>query len=296
LAFACIDVGSNTTRLLVAEPDRGALRELAAERVFTRLGTSLLAEGRILPDKVAETAEIVAEQARLARELGARAIEVVATAAIRQAGNREELVRAVAAKTGLPVRVLSDAEEARLSFAGATGTLGEAAQASIAVVDVGGGSTELAVGTCSDGVSWFRSFRIGSGVLADTYLRSDPPTVAEVDAVRRHVAAAFEGLEAPPARRAIAVGGSATSLRRLAGAVLDPEGLARCVRLLAATPIAEAARRLDLDPVRVRLLPAGILVLAEIAERLRLPLEIGRGGLREGVILELIADAARAAP
>jgi exopolyphosphatase/guanosine-5'-triphosphate,3'-diphosphate pyrophosphatase len=112
---------------------------------------------------------------------------------------------------------------------------------------------------------------------------------AELHALREHIRGVFEGLRAPQPDHAVAVGGSATSLRRLVGAVLEHETLERAVRILASTPIAEMASRFELDPERVRLLPAGILILETASDCLGRPLQIGRGGLREGVILELLA-------
>jgi exopolyphosphatase/guanosine-5'-triphosphate,3'-diphosphate pyrophosphatase len=105
------------------------------------------------------------------------------------------------------------------------------------------------------------------------------------------VGGVFEGLESPPAETAVAVGGTATSLRRLVGAELEHETLERGVRVLSLTPIDEIAGRFELDPERVRLLPAGILVLEAVSDHLGLPLRIARGGLREGVILELVEAA-----
>ena len=285
MAYACIDVGSNTTRLLVAEPDADWLRIMRMERVFTRLGADLVADGSVGPGKLAETAAVVADQVTLARELGASAIALVATAAIREAENRGELVAAVERAAGLPVRVLSDEEEARLSFDGATRGLG--LEGRVAVADVGGGSTEVAVGSPPSGVAWFASFRIGSGVLADLHLLSDPPAQDELEAARAHAREALAGLNPPTADSAIAVGGSATSLRRLVGPVIEPDTLAGSSAALCATPIAQAAERLGLEPERVRLLPAGMAILAELVARVGRPLEVGRGGLREGVVLEL---------
>ena len=289
MAYACIDVGSNTTRLLVADVDDGRLRELMSQRVFTRLGRGLGSGGKIPSQKIAETAEVVCTQVRHARDLGVKKIAVVGTAAIRQAKNGAKLVAAVEKESGLPMQVLSDKEEARLAFVGATKTLGAPVEGSVAVVDVGGGSTELAVGTVAGGATWSASFRIGSGFLADSYLRSDPPSVEELKAVRQHVEGTFEGLDVPPVDSAVAVGGSATSLRRLVGGELEHETLERSIRILSSTPVAEVAQRFELEPERVRLLPAGMLILEEVSDRLRLPLKIGRGGLREGVILELLA-------
>jgi exopolyphosphatase / guanosine-5'-triphosphate,3'-diphosphate pyrophosphatase len=288
LICACIDIGSNTTRLLVADAGNGRLRELVAQRAFTRIGKSLESGGAIPPEKIAETAEVVRTQTSVAREVGAEHIVAVATAAIRTAGNRDELVRAVEHAGGIELSVLSGEEEARLSFVGATRTLLEAPDGTVAVIDVGGGSSEIAVGEPDGKMAWSASFRIGSGFLADSYLRGDPPSVDELEKVRRHVAGTFEGLEPPPAQEAVAVGGTATSLRRLLGAELSHETLERGIRVLCTTPIAEVAARFELDPERVRLLPAGILVLEAISDLLALPLRIARGGLREGVLLELV--------
>ena len=285
---ACIDIGSNTTRLLVADAGDGRLRELVTQRAFTRIGKSL-GNGSLIPaDKIAETAEVVRTQAAVASEVGAQQVVAVATAAIRNAKNRDELVSAVEEAGGMELSVLSGEEEARLSFVGATRTLLEAPEGTVAVIDVGGGSSEIAIGEPDGEMAWSESFRIGSGFLADSYLRSDPPSIDELAKVRAHVAGTFEGLEPPPASSAVAVGGTATSLRRLVGAELERETLERGIRVLSSTPIAEVAERFELDAERVRLLPAGILVLEAISDLLDLPLRIARGGLREGILLELV--------
>ena len=288
--YACIDIGSNTTRLLVAEPGEGVLREAMAQRAFTRLGKGLRRDAAIPADKLEEIAQVVATQVRLARELGAERLRTVATAAIRRARNRDELCAAVSDRAHVDVEILDGDEEARLAFVGATRMLGHEVDGEVAVADVGGGSSELALGTVRGGVRWSASFRVGSGFLADAYLRSDPPSIDELNAVRQHAAGAFEGVDVPVPALAVAVGGSATSLRRLVGAELSHETLERGVRVLASAPVAEVARRFELDPQRVRLLPAGILVLEAICDRLGRPLQIGRGGLREGVILEMIGE------
>jgi exopolyphosphatase / guanosine-5'-triphosphate,3'-diphosphate pyrophosphatase len=288
LICACIDIGSNTTRLLVADAGDGKLRELVTQRDFTRIGKSLDAGGAIPAAKIAETADVVATQAKVAREVGAERVVTVATAAIRNAPNRDELLDAIGRVDGIELEVLTGEEEARLAFVGATRTMLTPAEGTIAVIDVGGGSSEIAVGQPDGAMAWSASFRIGSGFLADAYLRSDPPSIDELEKVRRHVAGTFEGLEPPPASDAVAVGGTATSLRRLLGAELSHETLERGIRVLCGTPIADVAARFELDPERVRLLPAGILVLEAISDLLRLPLRIARGGLREGVLLELV--------
>ena len=139
-------------------------------------------------------------------------------------------------------------------------------------------------------MEWSTSFRVGSGFLADSYLHSDPPSAAELESVRRHVAGVFEGLEPPRPTAAYAVGGSATSLRRLIGAVLDHETLGRGIRVLSEAPADEVARRFELHPERVRVLPAGMLLLDAASTLFEAPLQIAGGGLREGVILERMGD------
>ena len=282
MACACIDIGSNTTRLLVAEADGRGLREVLQQRAFTRLG----AKGQVPAAKCAEVARAVAQQVLLAREAGADAIRAVGTHAVRCAANRDELLERIAQEAGIAVDVLSDEEEARLAFLGAVGTLPEPPDGQVGVVDVGGGSTELVCGTAAQGVSWSASFPMGSGSLTDELVRCDPPDADDLDRVRRHADRVLDALDVPSPGTAYAVGGSATSLRRLVGPVVDAASLRRGLEQLAARPAAEAAARLELHPERVRLLPAGMVLLAAASERFGVPLEVARGGLREGVLLE----------
>jgi exopolyphosphatase / guanosine-5'-triphosphate,3'-diphosphate pyrophosphatase len=239
---ACIDIGTNTTRVLVAEAREGRLTEVLQRRAFTRMGKGMAGDGAILPEKIAEVAEVVAEHRRLAEQLGAAHLRVVA-----------------------------------------------ALDGRVGVVDVGGGSSELAVGTLAGGVTWSASFPVGSGLLADHYLRSNPPSAAELHSLREHAHGVFDGLEVPRPECAVAVGGSAASLRRLVGTVLEPDTLQRALRVLSGETVEQVAHRFALDPARVRLLPAGILILDAASQRFGRPLQIGKGGIREGVLLELAA-------
>jgi exopolyphosphatase/guanosine-5'-triphosphate,3'-diphosphate pyrophosphatase len=285
---ACIDIGSNTTRVLVADVEGGGLREVLQRRAFTRLGTGLKG-GEIPREKIDEVARVVAEQRALVEQLGADAMRVVATAAIRAAANQDEFAAALRDDGGVEVEILDGKEEARLAFLGATRTLGQPLDGTVGVVDVGGGSTELALGTVADGATWSESFRVGSGLLTDAYRRSDPPSVAELHAMRQHAQGVFEGLDLPPVDAAVAVGGSAASLRRLVGSELDPESLQRAMRVLSGEPADDVSRRFAIDRERVILMPAGLTVLDAASHALGRPLQIGRGGLREGILLELAA-------
>jgi exopolyphosphatase / guanosine-5'-triphosphate,3'-diphosphate pyrophosphatase len=241
---------------------------------------------------VMEIAETVATQVRLAQEVGAEAIRTVATAAIREADNRDDVVAEIERVAGVDVEVLSEHEEGRLAFVGATKTLGHPVAGEIGVVDVGGGSTEVITGTIAGGVQEVHSFAVGSGLLADTFLSSDPPAASELRAVREHIAEFFEAADFPHPEQAVAVGGSATSLRKVVGAVLEYETLERAMRVFSSDEVAEVARRFELDPTRVRILPTGVLLLEKLSELLGQPLQIGKGGLREGVILDLLNGSA----
>jgi exopolyphosphatase / guanosine-5'-triphosphate,3'-diphosphate pyrophosphatase len=293
---AAIDIGSNTTRVLVAEPDGGQLRKVMEQRAYTRIGKASQHDGAIDAEKVAEVAEVVATQVRLAEEIGAEAIRTVATAAIREAANREAVIAEINRVAGVEVEVLSEHEEGRLAFIGATKTLGHPVEGDIGVVDVGGGSSEVVLGSVSDGVRAVHSFKIGSGSLADDFLANDPPSPSELRTVREHIAEFFEGIQFDQPDQAVAVGGSATSLRTLVGAVLEYETLERAVRVLTGDPILEVAKRFELDPRRVRILPTGVLLLEKLSELLGQPLQIGKGGLREGIILDLLNGAANGTP
>jgi exopolyphosphatase / guanosine-5'-triphosphate,3'-diphosphate pyrophosphatase len=283
---ACIDIGSNTTRLLVADCDGERLHEVHQDRAFTHVRRGLTSSEEIVPEKIAEVARVVASQVRAARELGACEVRGVATAAVRQAGNRAELLAAVRCSCGLEIEVLSAEEEARLAFGGAARTLGYVPGGPLGVVDVGGGSSELVVGTVPDRVTWCASVEVGSGQIADECLHSDPPTTAELANARGRVAGALAGVRPPRVERAVAVGGSAASLLRIAGPRLDAVAFARSLELLARAPAAAVAWRFGLAADRVHLLPAGLLILQAAAELFGAALEVARGGLREGVLLE----------
>jgi exopolyphosphatase/guanosine-5'-triphosphate,3'-diphosphate pyrophosphatase len=290
---AVIDIGSNTTRLLVAEPDPerpGAIVEVAAQRAFVRLTAAERRHG-IPPEKARAIAEAVGEQARAARAGGVgERLRVVATAALRDAPDRDALIVRLSTAAGVPVEILSGEEEARLAFAGATASLALDGIGSVVVADVGGGSTELAYGAPGGAPTWWTSLPIGSGALAEAHLHDDPPTAAQLAAARAEAAATIAAAGCPAADVAWAVGGSATSLRRLCGEQLTAAALDDALARTVASPAHRAALDLDLHVERVRLLPAGLVLLAEVARAAQCPLHVGCGGLREGVVLDLLAQ------
>jgi exopolyphosphatase/guanosine-5'-triphosphate,3'-diphosphate pyrophosphatase len=266
----------------------GQLKKVMEQRAYTRIGKAVDAEGAILVEKIEEVGDVVGTQVRLAQELGAEEIRAVATAAIREATNGDAVAEAVGRAAGVPIEVLPEEEEGRLSFIGATKTLGHPADGLIGVVDIGGGSTEVILGTVSDGVQSVRSWPVGSGNLAEELIGADPPSAAEIRRIRDRIDDIFEDVEFEQPAQAVAVGGSATSLRRIVGAVLEYETLERGIRVLCGDPATDVGRRFELDPQRVRILPTGVLLLEKVSDLLGQPLQIGKGGLREGVILDLL--------
>ncbi len=291
---AAIDIGSNTTRILVAEPKDGQIAKVMEQRAYTRIGKARDGKGRISKEKIAEVADVVDTQVRLAREVGAESFRAVATAAVRDSKNGESMVKAIEAKAGIPVEIVSEEEEGRLAFLGATKALGHPVEGSVAVVDVGGGSTEIILGSMTDGVQEVMSWPIGSGLLADEMIESDPPSASEIRKIRDRVEDEFKGVEIDQPDQVVAVGGSSTSLRRLVGVVLEYETLERGIRVLCGGSSAEVARQFELDPVRVKILPTGVLILEKISELLGGPLQIGKGGIREGIVLDMLNGAVEA--
>jgi exopolyphosphatase / guanosine-5'-triphosphate,3'-diphosphate pyrophosphatase len=284
---ACVDIGTNTTRLLVAERDGARVREVVAVRRFLRLVPG--DDGAIPAEAVAELAKIVAAHVRLAYGHGVQDVRIVGTAAIRGARNRDELCAAVYGAAAVHVEVLTGEQEATLAFAGALATLTPPPAGPIGVIDVGGGSSELVTGTVRDGVTWWTSLPFGSGTLAARHLRSDPPALDELAAARAEIDVALQGVHPPAAEVVLAVGGSATTLAAATGGELEPATIARILAVLIAEPAPEAAKRLGLPVERVRLLPVGLLALeAAWGAFGQAPLRIALGGLREGLVLRAL--------
>lgn len=288
---ACVDIGANTTRLLVAEPTPGdGLRTVLAERLFSPLRADRDPADPLDGGEIAALADQVAGHVALAREWGADGVAVVATAVLRAAENRDEVAALIGGRAGEPVQILDGQAEARFVFAGALGSLPETPRGEVAVVDIGGGSTEVAVGTAVGGPRWSASVQIGSRVLTAAHLRHDPPTPGELRAIRADADAALDVLRPPEVDDAYAVGGDATSLRRLVGPVLDRTTLAAALEAVCDAPAQEVAERLALHPRRTRVLPAALLLLEAASTSLRTPLRLCGGGLREGIIRALCEE------
>jgi exopolyphosphatase/guanosine-5'-triphosphate,3'-diphosphate pyrophosphatase len=288
-----VDVGANTVRLLVAARDDDQVVAVREERVQLGLGEEIERAGKISADKLEETALTAAARVRRARKLGCAAVEVLVTSPGRQASNGRELLDRLAEATKAPTRVLTAAEEGELAWRGAVASARET-PSTVAVCDVGGGSAQIAIGSREEGPSWVRSVDIGSLRLTQRAFRQDPPTQEDVARAREAIADAFADLAPPPPLGALAVGGTARALRRIAGNRLGPSEIDGAIEELLRKPSRHVAKTFKLDRQRARTILAGALILGEIQLRLNVPLEVGRGGLREGAALMLL-DATVAA-
>jgi len=284
-----IDVGSNTVRLLLASAHGSQLDAIGERKAWIGLGSDVAAYGWISEPALDAVAGTVADFAAEARRAGCARLEVLVASPGRQAANGSELVQRLEAAAQTGVRLLRRDEEARLAFEGAIATVGLTGK-SMAVCDVGGGSTQIAIGTPGGGPTWLHSVDIGSLRLTVQAFDRDPPGKKAVSAARRLVAEQFDGLAPPLPKHAIVVGGSARGLRRLAGTrTLQRQHVDVVVRQLRKRPSIEIAAAHGIDPERARTLLAGALIISHLQLRLAVPFVIGRGGVREGAALALAA-------
>jgi exopolyphosphatase/guanosine-5'-triphosphate,3'-diphosphate pyrophosphatase len=288
MPLGVVDVGSNTVRLLVTR--RG--RPILSEREMLRLGADVELSGRIGEEKLARTASVVARYAEDARAAGVDNLEVLITSPGRQAANAEQLAVSIERASRCPVRILSAAEEARLGFLGAMEAASPPARRVVAVVDVGGGSAQVAVGTRRDGPQWIRSIDLGSQRLTSRLLPDDPPGRESLEAARAEVERQLESFDPPEPRTAYAIGGSARAVKRIVGASLGRQELEAALALLAATTESELVRLFEIAEERTRTVAAGAVILAALQQRLGAPLRVVRGGLRDGALVELAARRA----
>ena len=232
----------------------------------------------------------VSDFAAEARKLGCMHITTLVASPGRQAANGSELLRRLEAAAQVPVRLLRRDEEARLAYDGAVSSSNVDVK-TVAVCDVGGGSTQLAVGTPDLGPVWLRSLDIGSLRLTRQVFDCCPPGKQAFKEARRVVRELCDGLVFPMPKTALAVGGSARGLKRLLGTrTLGEDEFAEALKTLRKQPADDVAAEHGIDPERARTLPAGAVILTEMQRRLAVPLVVGRGGVREGALLELAAQ------
>jgi exopolyphosphatase/guanosine-5'-triphosphate,3'-diphosphate pyrophosphatase len=290
MSVGVVDVGSNTVRLLLASGERPVL----SLRDTLGLGECVERLGYIPDEKLEETAGVVATFVDEAWAAGATQLEILITSPGRQASNGAALLAAIQAAATAPARILSAEEEGRLAFTGAVASIGCPASRRVAVVDVGGGSAQVVVGSRRRGAAWLRSIDLGSRRLTSRLLSTDPPGVEAVASARAEVERLLGDFEPPELRTALAVGGSARALRRIVGGRLGEEELAEATAVLARTPRSELTARYDVSPQRAATLAGGAVILAVLQVRVDAPLKVVRAGLRDGAVLQLEARRAAA--
>nr|WSX51545.1 Ppx/GppA family phosphatase [Streptomyces sp. NBC_00974] len=287
---AGVDCGTNSIRLLVADcdPGTGELVELDRRMTVVRLGQGVDKTGRLAPEALARTFAACREYAAVIKELGAERVRFVATSASRDAENRDEFVQGVLDILGVEPEVISGDQEAEFSFSGATKELMGRTdlERPFLVVDIGGGSTEFVVG--DDHVQAARSVDVGCVRMTERHLTvdgvvSDPPTEAQVAAIRADIEAALDlAAETVPLARARTLVGLAGSVTTVAGIALelteyDSEAIHHAripyetVRLISERMLtlthAERAAIPVMHPGRVDVIGAGALVLLAVMER-----------------------------
>jgi len=275
--LAAVDVGTNSTRLLVADAEGDRITaEHAREMVITRLGKGVDRTRRFDPAALERTLDVLAGYAETCARLGVEATRVVATSATRDAANREEFLGGVRRLLGVDAEVLSGRQEAATAYAGATHDL--PGDERTLVVDIGGGSTELIIGNHDPDA--MLSIDVGCVRLFERHLASDPPTATEVAALRRdaqaHLGEVRRVLEPGSASRVIGVAGTVTTVtavalgldaydpQRIHHAVLSAERVAATAERLVRMTTAERAALPVMPKGREDVIAAGALLLDEI--------------------------------
>lgn len=297
---AAIDCGTNSIRLLVADVHEGGLTELDRRMEVVRLGQGVDRTGELAPEALERTLAATREYAAVIEMLGVERVRFVATSATRDVRNRDAFAAGVRDALGVEPEVVSGDEEAELSFRGSTGVVGAAHPGPFLVVDLGGGSTELVLGTRTVDAAY--SMDVGSVRMTERHLRSDPPTSAEVAEARADVRSALDvAAGVVPLGKAVTLVGLAGSITtvtahalglgryersRIDGSVLPADAvLASCDALLAATREERAALGF-MHPGRVDVIGAGALVWSEVIRRVQSEATAAGGSLTRVVTSE----------
>jgi exopolyphosphatase/guanosine-5'-triphosphate,3'-diphosphate pyrophosphatase len=284
-----VDLGTNSTRLLVADVGEGPVDEVARRTIITRLGEGVDERRKLLPLPIARVRNALSDYRRELEELDAERVLAIGTSAVRDAENGEAFLGEVEWSYGFATRLLSGEEEAELTRRGVANgrELGDEAL----VLDVGGGSTELI--TPHERIS----VDVGSVRLTERYLHSDPPTSEELETAARAVREALPDLRP---QEAVGVAGTITTLAALELGGYDPdrvhghrlsrESVAAQLERLAALPLAQRRELPGLEPERAPVIVGGAVIVREVLDRYGLPgLDVSERDILHGVALEAAA-------
>ena len=290
MRVAAIDLGTNTTRLIVADVTDGTVDAILRRTTITRLGEGVDARRRLLPLPITRVRNCLVEYRRELEGLGAERALVVATSAVRDAENGEAFLGEIEWSYGFTTRLLSGEEEADLTLRGVGEVDGETI-----VIDIGGGSTELIAAGARV------STELGSVRLTERFLESDPPAAGELEELAQAVRSVLEEHDLS-AKRGIGVAGTVTSLAaldlglveydadRVHGHRLGQDAVRAQLERLAALPLAERREVPGLEPERAPVIVAGAAILLEVMRHLELPeIEVSERDLLDGAALEAAA-------
>jgi exopolyphosphatase/guanosine-5'-triphosphate,3'-diphosphate pyrophosphatase len=271
-----IDIGTNSTRLFVADVADARVTRIERQSRVTRLGRGVDLSGQLSSEAIEATCEVIADYVGICDEAGVEKIDAIATSAVRDAGNGAAFVAELRERFALSARVLDGEEEARLTYLGATAE--RASVESVLVIDIGGGSTELIIGH-GDRIEFHTSLQAGVVRHTERHIAADPPTTVELEAlaadVRSLIEAAVGNRPALGVAKGIAVAGTPTSLaaieleldpydpERVHGHVLSLPAIQHQLSRLAAAPLAERAEIVGLHPDRAPTIIAGVVILIE---------------------------------
>ena len=271
---AIIDIGSNSTRLLVADVEDGRVTPIERRSTVTRLGRGVDLSGRLAAEAVEAACAAIDPYVATLQELGAEAVDAVATSAVRDAENGSAFIAELRERFDLSARVLGGDEEARLTYLGATSE--HSPEVPTLVLDIGGGSTEMVVGE-GRADAWHTSLQAGVVRHTERHLVSDPPRPVELEALAADLRGLIETAtrDAPRAEAGIAVAGTPTSLAaiemeldpydptRVHGHVLELRSIQRMLSRLAAAPLSQRREIAGLHADRAPTIVAGVVILVE---------------------------------
>ena len=271
---AVIDIGSNSTRLLIADVESGRVSEVERQSRVTRLGRGVDLSGQLSAEAIEAACDAIADYVEICRETGVEKVEAIATSAVRDASNGSAFVAELRERFALSARVLDGEEEARLTYLGAT--CEHSPSEPTLVVDIGGGSTELIVGTGEE-VAFHTSLQAGVVRHSERHISSDPPTALELEALATDFRSLIESatVAAPAATAGIAVAGTPTSLasveiglepydpKQVHGHTLTLPTIQRLLSQLASAPLSKRVEIRGLHPDRAPNIVAGVVILVE---------------------------------
>jgi len=273
---AVIDIGSNSTRLLIADVAEGRVTEVERQSRVTRLGRGVDLSGQLSAEAIEAACAAIADYMAICREDEVESIDAIATSAVRDASNGSAFAAELRERFALSARVLDGEEEARLTYLGAT--CENSPSAPTLVVDIGGGSTELIVGTGEE-IAFHTSLQAGVVRHSERHISNDPPSALELEALADDVRALIENAIAEQpgtsAQAGIAVAGTPTSLasieiglepydpKQVHGHTLTLASIQRLLSQLASVPLSKRAEITGMHPDRAPNVVAGVVILVE---------------------------------